>query len=105
MGLLVPEGHERRGWKMLADELGKVVIIFKSSLGKLHGVLPNHYTRVLSASSSSPMGKQLFFSNSGGKGPFVEGSFLSFAEVVSTAESKPTTVKTLMERWTRRILL
>lgn len=99
MGLLIPEGRERRGWKMLADELGKVVVLFKSSLGKLHGVFPNRHIGVLSASSSGPMVKQLFFSNSSGKGPFVEGSFLSFAKVVSTAESKPTTVKTLTEHF------
>jgi hypothetical protein len=75
--IIVPEGCELREWKMLANWLGKVVAVFESSLGKVHGMLPKRYTGVLGASSFVPMGKELFFggkgaTHSGGKGSFVE---------------------------------
>jgi len=66
---------------MLANWLGKVVAVFESSLGKVHGMLPKRYTGVLGASLSGPMGKELFFggkgaTHSGGKGSFVEWSIV-----------------------------
>jgi hypothetical protein len=83
-----------------------MVAVFESSLGKVHGVLPKRHTRVLGAFSSGPKGKELFFGDCGGKGathhsgkgPFMEGSFPSFAKVVRTVEPKSAMVKTVTER-------
>lgn len=36
--IIVLEGHEEQRWKILADELGKVMAMFDSSPGKVHGV-------------------------------------------------------------------
>jgi hypothetical protein len=91
--IIVPEGRDKRGWKMFAEELGKVMTAFDSSSGKLIGGCPQLSVLPLSgkeAEGPSSVGGGVKVScNFGGLGltPIVGGHLRSFAEV-ACAEGK-----------------
>lgn len=55
--IIVPKGHERWGWKILAAEMRKVVAVFDSPPNKIHVVPPKLQPRDSGISSLISMGK------------------------------------------------
>lgn len=55
--IIVPKGHERWGWKILAAEMRKVVSMFDSPPNKIHVVPPKLQPRDSGISSLISMGK------------------------------------------------
>jgi hypothetical protein len=92
--IIVPEGHDKQGWKLFAEELGKVMTAFESSSRKLNGGCSQPplfplLSKKFEGPSSCGGGVKISCDFGGmGLAPIVGGHHPSFAKVVR-ATGKP----------------